>query len=134
MNRQTVEREPSVDEMVAQEQKVLHEMQLIRDKEMEGLSDRVLQFEESGAIRIISYNDYEKETLVRDALGVEQVEVEEISLDEKSELDSMYETISDYELFESDTVYDIDDDRELDEGFFRDDVGENERDDLEYDD
>jgi hypothetical protein len=67
VSERTIERQQSVDYDLAMEQQALREIQLIRnEQEMEGLNDRVLQFEESGGIRIVSYNDYEKETLIRD--------------------------------------------------------------------
>jgi hypothetical protein len=130
MNRQILERQPDIDEILAQEQRALREMQLIRDQEMEGLHDRVLQFEESGGIRIVSYNDYEKETLFRDPDGKEQVTIEKITLDDKNELDSMFETISEYEEMAND-IREVDEEKELDTDFSTDEI---EQDDMEYDD
>ncbi len=132
MGERTIERQQSVDYDLAMEQKALHEIQLIReDQEMEGLSDRILQFEESGGIRIVSYNDYEKETLFRDSEGKEQVDIEEMTIDEKNELDSMFETITEYEEMENDDIRDVDEEKGVDEDFSRD---ESERDGMEYDD
>ncbi|HVW97073.1 MAG TPA: hypothetical protein VHA56_13970 [Mucilaginibacter sp.] len=137
MNRQTIERQPSVEQVLAEEQKALRDIQLLREsQEMEGLNDRVLQFEESGGIRIVSYNEYEKETLLRDPEGNEHVDVEEITVDEKSDLDAMYEIVSEYEDIETQSISEFEDERDLEDGFFRDDIADNERDDIdiEYDD
>jgi hypothetical protein len=132
VSERTIERQQSVDYDLAMEQQALREIQLIRnEQEMEGLNDRVLQFEESGGIRIVSYNDYEKETLIRDPEGKEQVNVEEITVDEKNEFDSIFEIISEYEEIKNDSICEIDDEKEMNSDFSRD---ENEHDDMEYDD
>jgi hypothetical protein len=138
MNGRTLDRQPSIEHILADEQTALREIQLIRDQqEMEGLHDRVLQFEESGGIRIVSYNDYEKETLIRDLDGKEQVDVEELSVDERNELDSMFDIMQEYEQEEMD-MDDVDipqvefeQEKETDDVFERDEIDRD--DDMEYD-
>ncbi len=78
MSERNIERR-SIEQTLDEELKTLHDIQLLRDQqEMEGLNYRVLRFEESGGIRIVSYNEYEKETVYRDLEGKEHVGVEEM--------------------------------------------------------
>jgi hypothetical protein len=135
MSERTLERQPAIEHDLADEQAILRQIQLLRqEQEMEGLHDRVLQFEESGGIRIVSYNDYEKETVFRDPEGKEQVDVTEITVDEKNELDNMYDIVQEYEHEEMnmDDVdipnIEFDDEKDMD-----DDFGRDERDDIDRD-
>ncbi|HZY40334.1 MAG TPA: hypothetical protein VFE53_26970 [Mucilaginibacter sp.] len=110
----------------------MREIRLIRnEQEMEGLNDRVLQFEESGGIRIVSYNDYAKETVFRDPEGKEQVDVMELSVDEKVELDAMYDIVSEYEEMETDEAPILEEEKEIDDACSRDEIDDNDRDEME---
>jgi hypothetical protein len=132
MSRETIERQPSIEHILAEEQKALREIQLIRnEQEMEGLHDRVLQFEESGGIRIVSYNESQKETVFRDPEGKEQVDVMELSVDEKVELDAMYDIVSEYEEIETDEAPILGEEKEIDDAFSRDEIEDNDRDEME---
>ena|SRR5580698_6431121 len=120
MSRETIDRLPSI-EHILEEQQALREIELIRDQQgMEGLNDRVLQFEESDGIRIVSYNEYEKETIFRDPEGKEFVDIVEMSVDEKVELDTMYDIVSEYEEMETDGALVIGEEKEVDIDFSRD--------------
>ena len=136
MSGRTLERQQTIEHTLDEDQKALREIQLIRDQqEMEGLHDRVLHFEESGGIRILSYNEHEKETVFRDPEGKERVDVDEITVDEKNELDAMYDIVEEYEREETnmddvDILDEPEEEKDIDDCFARDDI---DRDDgMEY--
>ena len=101
MSGKTLERQQSTEYLLAEEQKALREIQQIREQQENAvIQDRVLYFEESGSVRIVSYSDTLKETVSRDPEGKEHVDLEELTINEKNELDSMYDLIAEHELEE----------------------------------
>jgi len=131
MSSRTLERQQSIDHILAEEQKALREIQQIRERDEKDFRDRILYIEESNGIKIVSYNNYEIETLFRDLEGNEQVEIEEITLDEKNQLDSMYDLIAENdreEITDEPDMEEIEEEKDVDDDFERDEM-----DDIDHD-
>jgi len=138
MSGRTIERQQSIEQTLANEETILRDIRLLREEqEKEGLNERVLYFEESGGIKIVSYNEYEKEIVTRDPEGKEQIEQEQITIDEKNELDSMLDFIEEHgqdDVNGDDIEFPEFVGEEWDDRFERFEEPDNDRDDdMEYD-
>lgn len=135
MRQRTLERQQNIARTSVDDQKALREIQQIREQDEKEFRDRILYIEESNGIKIVSYNNYEIETLFRDLEGKEQVEIEEISLDEKNQLDTMYDIIEEHEQEEMNMddvdIPEIEEERDELDDFSRDENDDIDRDDME---
>lgn len=132
MAQKTLDKQQTITRTELDEQKALREIQQIREQDEKEFRDRILYLEESNGIKIVSYNNYEIETLFRDLEGKEQVEIEEISLDEKNELDSISDTVEEYEENNIDDMPELEEEKDENDEFFRDDNDDIDRDDIEF--
>ena len=136
MAQKTLDKQQIITRTELDEQKTLREIQQIREQDEKEFRDRILYIEESNGIKIVSYNNYEIETLFRDLEGKEQVEIEEISLDEKNQLDTMYDTIEEHEQEEMNMddvdIPEFEEERDELDDFSRDDNDDIDRDEMEF--
>lgn len=132
MAQKTIDKQQTITRTELDEQKTLREIQQIREQDEKEFRDRILYIEESNGIKIVSYNNYEIETLFRDLEGKEQVEIEEISLDEKNELDSISDTVEEYEENNIDDMPELEEEKDENDEFFRDDNDDIDRDEMEF--
>ncbi|MBX7204123.1 MAG: hypothetical protein K1X81_01750 [Bacteroidia bacterium] len=74
-----------------QDQEILDELRKLREP------DREIRFEEmDGSVRIVTYNEHLKETIVRDTEGKESVEYESITEEELERLNDWAKKIEYY--------------------------------------
>lgn len=129
MRQRTLEKPKTITPLSIEEQKALHDIQNIRgQQEMDRPSYRVMTFEELEGTKIVSYDDYTKETVGHDPEGQDYITTEEITIDEKNELDFMYDMSVENDEREDDAL-EIEDERDEPDDFFRDDPEDIDRED-----
>jgi len=89
---------------LTEDKKALKEIEKLR-QEKENHSkmkeeERHLNFEEDSGTKSISYSDFVKGTVWTDLNGITHEELTELSIDEKADLDRMYEIVEDVEISE----------------------------------
>jgi hypothetical protein len=80
-----------------EDKKALKELEDIRNRLDEHNKSRTLRFEEYGNEKIVTYDNISKHSIYIDQNGTKQMNIDEISADEKYEFDKMFETIESYE-------------------------------------
>ena len=132
MAQRTLYKQQTITRKELDEQKALREIQTIRDqKAYEPAMSRVLNFDGQGLTKTVSYSDDKKETVWRDPDDQEHIVQEELTIDEKDDLDFMY----DMAMENDERVVDdpeIGEDRDELDDFSRDDNNDIDREDMEF--
>lgn len=88
----------------SEQEKILEEFQKIREEQIipkDRSENRIIQFEENGQIKTVSYSEFEKETTIEGKDGFLETTISSITIEEKDQMDYMYDMIN-YPESESD--------------------------------
>lgn len=132
MAQRTLDKQQTITRTELDEQKALREIQAIREqKANEPAINRVFTIIDDGIEKTVSYSDDTKETYWRDSEGQDHAVQEDLTMDEKADLDYEFETLMENDERVVDD-HEIDEDRDNLEDFSRDDNDDLDRDDMEF--